>query len=189
MTRTRINLATAFAAFVLGAGLASQAGSAVTVIGGSAAEDCFKAAKYGGPPGIGIADCTRAIDSETMSDRDLAGTYVNRGVIYMSEAGYVPARHDFEQALKLDPKMGEAIVNHGAVLIALRQYADGIAEISRGLALNPEEPEKAYFNRALAYESLDDLKSAYYDYTKASELKPDWDQPKAELARFTVTQR
>ena len=171
---------------VLGVG---EAGASVTVFGGSAAEDCFKAAKYGAPPAAGIDSCTRAIGFEVLSDRDMAGTYVNRGVLYMEQAAYVPAQHDFEQAIKLDPTMGEAIVNHGGVLIALRRYADGIAEISRGLALNPEEPEKAYFNRALAYESLDDLKAAYFDYTKAAQLKPNWEQPKAELARFTVSQR
>jgi tetratricopeptide (TPR) repeat protein len=164
--------------------------AAVTVFGGPGpAEDCYKAAKFGAAPADGIQSCTQAITSQIMSDHDLAGTYVNRGVIYMAMASFVPAQHDFEAAMKLDPKMGEAVVNHGGALIALRRYADGIAEISRGLDLNPSEPEKAYFNRALAYESLDDLKAAYYDYSKAAELKPGWDEPRAELARFTVTQR
>jgi len=172
---------------LLGAG-ASQA--AVTIYGGPGpADDCYKAAKFGGPSDAGIDSCTRAIDAEVMTDHDLAGTYVNRGVIYMAIASFVSAQHDFEQAMKLDPKMGEAIVNHGGALIAQKKYADGIAEISRGLAFNPSEPEKAYFNRALAYESLDDLKAAYYDYSKAAELKPNWDEPRAELARFTVSQR
>ena len=167
---------------------ASQA--AETVFGGPGpAEDCYKAAKYGGAPAAGIEVCTMAIGSQDMSDHDLAGTYVNRGVIYMSMASFVAAQSDFEHAIKLSPKMGEALVNHGGALIALKKYADGIAEISRGLEFNPSEPEKAYFNRGLAYESLDDLKAAYYDYTKASELKPTWDEPRAELARFTVSQR
>jgi tetratricopeptide (TPR) repeat protein len=170
--------------------LASASHAAVTVFGGPGpAEDCYKAAKYGGTPQDGVDICSRAIETETMTDRDLAGTYVNRGVIHMAMASFVSAQHDFEQAIKLDPKMGEAVVNHGGALIALKKYADGIAEISRGLELNPSEPEKAYFNRGLAYESLDDLKAAYYDYSKAAELKPNWDEPKAELARFTVTQR
>ncbi len=177
----------------LAIGLGSRAGlahAAVTVFDGPGpAEDCFKAAKFGGPPDSGIAVCGRAIETETMTDHDLAGTYVNRGVIYMSIASFVAAEHDFQQAMKLDPKMGEAVVNHGGALIALKKYADGISEISRGLELNPSEPEKAYFNRGLAYESLDDLKAAYYDYSKAAELKPGWDEPKAELARFTVSQR
>jgi len=175
----------------LGAVLAAGAGhAAVTVFGGPGpAEDCYKAAKFGTEPNAGIQSCTSAIDSEPMGDHDMAGTYVNRGVIYMTMASFVPAQHDFEHAIKLDPKMGEAVVNHGGALIALKRYADGIAEISRGLELNPSEPEKAYFNRALAYESLDDLKAAYSDYSKAAELKPTWDEPRAELARFTVTQR
>ena len=37
--------------------------------------------------------------------------------------------------------------------------------------------------------SLDDLKAAYFDYKKAVELKPDWDMPQKELARFTVERR
>jgi Tfp pilus assembly protein PilF len=164
--------------------------AAVTVFGGPGpAEDCYKSAKFGGAPDTGIDNCTRAIDSQPMSDRDMAGTYVNRGVIYMGMASFVAAQHDFEQAMKLEPKMGEALVNHGSALIAQKKYADGIAEISRGLELNPSEPEKAYFNRGLAYESLDDLKAAYFDYSKAAELKPTWDEPRAELARFTVSQR
>ena len=165
---------------------------AVTVFGGPGpAEDCYKAAKFGiqGGHKAGIEVCTSAIQTQVMTDHDMAGTYVNRGVIFMAMAQFAPAQHDFESAMKLAPKMGEAVVNHGGALIALKHYADGIAEISRGLELNPSEPEKAYFNRGLAYESLDDLKAAYYDYSKAAELKPGWDEPKAELSRFTVTQR
>ena len=171
--------------------LAVSAGhAAVTVFGGPGpAEDCYKAAKSGVDPQSGTGVCTQAIETQPMSDHDMAGTYVNRGVLYMALASFVPAQHDFEHAMKLDPKMGEAVVNHGGSLIAQKQYADGIAEISRGLELNPSEPEKAYFNRALAYESIDDLKAAYYDYSKAAELKPTWDEPRAELSRFTVTQR
>ena len=186
-TRMRLaGLAFGFSASLL----VGAAQAAVTVFGGPGpADDCYKAAKYGTPLDAGLQSCTTAIATQMMSDRDLAGTYVNRGVLYMSLASFALAQHDFESAMKLDPKMGEAVVNHGAALIALKRYADGIAEISRGLELNPTEPEKAYFNRALAYESLDDLKAAYYDYSKAAELKPTWAQPREELSRFTVTQR
>jgi Tfp pilus assembly protein PilF len=166
-----------------------QGQAAETIFGGStAAGDCYKVAKSGGELSAGIDSCTLAIQTELLSDHDLAGTYVNRGVLYMSMAAYELARRDFEQAMKFDPKMGEAVVNYGGALIGEKKYADGIAEITRGLALNPEEPEKAYFNRALAYESLDDLKSAYYDYSKAAELKPNWAEPRDEMARFTVSQ-
>ena len=41
----------------------------------------------------------------------------------------------------------------------------------------------------MAYEGIDDEKSAYLDYQQALVLKPGWDLPKQELLRFTVTRR
>jgi hypothetical protein len=41
----------------------------------------------------------------------------------------------------------------------------------------------------LAYEGLEDAKSAYFDYQKALELSPDWLAPRQQLSRFTVSRR
>ena len=164
----------------------SQARAAVTVFSSGFAGQCFHAAKFGGDIQAGIADCNRAIDTEQLSARDKAGTYINRGVLYMTVDDYVSAQRDFEAGVQLDPNLGEALVNLGGVKIAERHFAEGIADIDRGLALGPEEPEKAYYNRALADEAMDNVKAAYFDYTKAAELKPTWAPPRTELARFTV---
>jgi tetratricopeptide (TPR) repeat protein len=164
----------------------NQAKAAVTVYGSGFAAQCFHTAKYGGDLRAGIADCARAIETEPLSDRDMAGTYINQGVLYMTLNDYVSAQRDFEEGVKLDPNLGEAFVNLGGVKIAQMHFAEGIADIDHGLALGPEEPEKAYFNRALADEGLDDVKAAYFDYSKAAELKPTWAPPRTELARFTV---
>jgi tetratricopeptide (TPR) repeat protein len=185
----RITMAAGAAALIAGSiGLMapSQAKAAVTVYGSGFAGQCFHTAKYGGDIQAGIADCARAIDTEQLSDRDKAGTYVNQGVLYMILNDYVSAQRDFEQGVALDPNLGEAFVNLGGVKIAQHHFADGIIDIDRGLALGPEEPEKAYFNRALADEGLDDVKAAYFDYSRAAELKPTWTPPRTELARFTV---
>jgi len=164
----------------------SQARAAVTVFGSGFAGQCFHAAKFGGDIPAGIADCNRAIDTEQLSARDKAGTLINRGVLYMTLDDYASAQRDFEAGVQLDPNLGEALVNLGGVKIAQRHFAEGIADIDRGLALGPEEPEKAYYNRALADEAMDNIKAAYFDYTKAAELKPTWAPPRLELARFTV---
>ena len=124
-----------------------------------------------------------------LSTHDLAGTYVNRGILYLSRSSFRDARKDFDTALALAPTVGEAYVNRGAALIGERRFADGLTDIDRGLALGPEQPEKAYFNRGLAHEYLDDLKNAYLDYMKAAELKPDWAEPKRQLERFVVSRR
>ena len=63
--------------------------------------------------------------------------------------------------------MGEAYVNRGAVLIGEHHYAESLGDLNKGLQLGVEEPAKVYFNRALAYEGMDDEKSAYFDYQKA----------------------
>ena len=179
---------------VLGLGLGwfgavDQAHASVTVLGANFAHDCFMAAKYGGPLDLGLEVCSRSIDTESLDRRDLAGTFVNRGVLYMERGAFKAAEHDFNQALALLPNLGEALVNLGGAMIGERRYAEGVAQITRGLSLAPEEPEKAFYNRALGYEGLDDMKSAYFDYLKASQIKPDWAPAKAELARFTVTQK
>lgn len=172
------------------AGLAGAAQAQVSVFtGASQATACSQAAKAPGTHTGDIAICTVAIEHEALIGRDLAGTYVNRGVLYLRDQAYDLALADFNAALVIDAKMGEAYVNRGAALIALRRFSQGIADIDHGLELNPEEPEKAYYNRGLAKERMDDLKGAYLDYVKASELAPNWAPPQVELKRFSVQAR
>ncbi len=178
--------AAALALVGLGAFSAGSANAAVTVFGSGFAEQCYHTAKDGGDLAAGIADCGHALVEDQLQGRDLAGTYVNRGVLYMATDQYTAARADLQEAITIDPSLGEAWVNLGALKIAQHQYAEGIADIDKGLALGPQEPEKAYYNRALGEEGQDDAKAAYFDYLKASELRPNWAPPRLELARFTV---
>ena len=104
-------------------------------------------------------------------------------------SGADQARADFDAAIALEPKLGEGWVNRGALSISERRYQEGMDDINHGLQLGVKEPEKAYFNRAVAYEGLDDEKAAYLDYQQALSLKPDWALPQRELLRFTVTRR
>jgi tetratricopeptide (TPR) repeat protein len=169
--------------------LATMASAQVTVFSGTATEAtaCSLAARHANANAATVEACTHAILTEPLSARDLAGTYVNRAVLYMVGMDWSRAMGDLNQALSIDPRMGEAMVNRGAVLIAEHRYAEGVAEIDRGLMLRPEEPERAYYNRGLAKERLDDVKGAYYDYLKASELAPTWVAPQEELKRFNVS--
>jgi tetratricopeptide (TPR) repeat protein len=167
-----------------------QAPAAVTVFGNGMAHLCFQAAHRLAPgqptDSRSIDTCNRAIGFENLSTHDLAGTHINRGVLLISRSYYAAAKQDFDIAIALMPELGEAYADRGAALLGLRQYADAITEIDRGLALNTAEPEKAYFNRAVANEALDDIKAAYHDYLRAAQLKPDWPQPRDELTRFRV---
>jgi len=177
--------AAALAALAVG----PQGRAAVTVIGGDLAASCSKAAFSGRSDAETEATCTKALDEEMLSSRDRAGTLVNRGVLKMRRQNWTAATVDFNEATKVQPDMGEAYVNRGAALIGEHRYAESLPDLNKGLQLGVEEPAKVYYNRALAYEGLDDEKSAYFDYQKAMELSPDWAAPKTELARFHVERK
>jgi tetratricopeptide (TPR) repeat protein len=167
----------------------SCAYAAVTVFGNGLAHDCSEAAFKGKSDADSIRTCDSALENETLDNRDRAGTFINRGVMYLRLGNLAGARKDFDASIATDDKIGEAWINRGAVSVAQKRYADGLSDINRGLTLGVISPEKAYYNRALAYEGLEDAKSAYLDYQQALTIKPDWQLPQQQLLRFTVTRR
>lgn len=180
------------------------AAAAVIVMNGGMAQICYEMTRAvatgedvaptvqltGSLIGLSALDiCTMAIQENDLVGRDRAGTYNNRGVLYFSKMLFTEAVADFEQARRIDPTIAEVHVNHGASMVALKRWAEGVASLDKGIAMDPLEPEKAYFNRAIANEELGNVRGAYLDYLKASELKPDWEQPKMQLTRFTVRKK
>jgi tetratricopeptide (TPR) repeat protein len=166
--------------------LTTAASGDVQLNGNPRAEACQNASKFGDFNGTGVDECTLALATPLLSNRDTAATLVDRGAIYMQHKQFGLAKLDFDKAIGLDPNNANAYVDRGGVLIAQKHYADAIADIDHGLSLNPDQPEKAYFNRAIADEDLKDLKSAYADYQKAAQINPNWAPAKAELARFST---
>jgi tetratricopeptide (TPR) repeat protein len=174
---------------VLWVGLAGSACASVAVIADNSAANCSRAALEKRADDASLRSCDEAIDQGALNRDDLTRTYVNRGAVLMNRHDYDAARADLERAIQLDPSVGDAWMNRGAIAIIEHRYADGIADTTKGLALGVSDPAKAYFNRAVAYEGIDDEKSAYLDYQQALVLKPDWEAPKHELLRFSVTRR
>jgi tetratricopeptide (TPR) repeat protein len=178
---------------ILAAGLALAialpAQGAVTVMGGGQAKECSEAALSGKSEARFEEACTYALEAELLSDLDRAGTLVNRGILKLRRKDYAAAKADFDKAVARKPDLGEAYVNRAAALLGAKQWTAALADANKAIDLGIPEMEKAYYNRALAYEGVDDLKAAYMDYQKAIALKPDWEPPKQELARFTVQRR
>jgi len=168
----------------VGSGPSAPGSGDLVVSGDPHALACQQAAQFGDAKGGGPDECTQALASPQLHEHDLAATYTDRGAIYMQHRQYEQAKADFDAALKLEPAIANIYIDRGGTLIALKRYAEAIADIDHGLALGPDQPEKAYFNRAIADEHLKDLKAAYQDYLKASQLNPNWAAPKEELARF-----
>lgn len=170
----------------LAASSASQA--AVVAVGASNTHRCMRLAFAGASDRRAIDACNAALAEEVLTGPDRAGALVNRGVIHFRRGATGLARADFEQALRVNPRSGDAFLNRGVLRIAEGRYAEGAVDIDTGLRLGLRQPEKAYYNRAIAREALSDTRGAYLDYRRAARLRPDWEAPRAELARFTVTQ-
>jgi tetratricopeptide (TPR) repeat protein len=146
--RVGVLLAAAAALAISLGTIAQPVRASVTVMGGGLAETCSKAARSASRGSIidqqAIKTCSLSLDTENLSLRDKAGTYINRGVLLLTRSDFRGARKDFDTALYFIPNLGEAYVNRGAALIGEHRFAEGIVEIDKGLALGPEEPEKAY---------------------------------------------
>lgn len=174
--------------------------AAVIVLGGGFAQMCYEAARDVDDPvmtqitgsRIDIAPldiCTMAIGAGDLTARDLAGTYNNRGVLLFSDGQFEEALKDFDLAIRHGNDLAEPHVNRGASLVAMKRWADAVPSLNRGIELQALELQKAYYNRAIAHEELGDVRRAYFDYLKAAELDPTWEDPKLQLARFTVRKK
>jgi tetratricopeptide (TPR) repeat protein len=172
--------------------------AAIAVFGGGEGESCWRAAlastlihmdsavQEARWKADSIALCDFAISGPELTRQDLANTWVNRGILEMSRENYRTAEDNFREALRMYPKLAEAHVNLGSTMINLHRYEEGIVETKLGIDLKSKDVERAYYNLGIAYEYLGKLQEAYDSYKMAAQLKPTWQDPKDEMARFTT---
>ena len=171
-------------------GLATgSAHAAISVLGGGQAQECYEAAKAEKADNASLEICNNALDTELLTAQDRGGTLINRGVMRLRRGELEAAHADFNAGIALIPTVGEGWINRGAMFIGERRYKEAVTDINKALALGLHEPAKAYYNRAIADEGLDDETQAYLDYKQALVLSPGWELPQHELLRFTVTRR
>ena len=74
-------------------------------------------------------------------------------------------------------------------ILELRQghSGDAVPLFSKAIELGTELPEVAYYGRGLAQEDVGNVKAAYADLKQAASLKPEWDAPRKDLARYKVS--
>ncbi len=130
--------------------------------------------------------CTLAIEEGGGTVETLASSYNNRGVLLFDAGKLEESLSDFDDAIAVHPMLAAAHINKGYTLVGLQRWADSLPAFDRGIALGAPEPARAHFNRGIAHEELGHVREAYQDYLKASELNPEWEEPKRELTRFTV---
>ncbi len=179
--------------YVLAATLAAfsvPALGAVTVVGSTSARMCFEAADSPmRPSNRAVQYCNTALSEEALSRHDTVATHVNRGILRLRRGQVEAAIADFDTAIEMDPNQPESYLNKGAALIRQNNAADARQLFSIALERNTTRPAIAHFGRAIANEELGNVREAYQDYRRASELDPDWSDPQTELRRFRVVNR
>ena len=182
-------LVLAVSAAAASATLPASASPSVMTIGGSFAEGCFEAAKNRNASMDTLRTCDYAIAAQPLTPKDTLATYVNRGILRMIRKDYTGAQADFTAATTMDPTRSEPWMNLAYLRLKQGRSAEALPLFSRAIELGTEVPELAYFGRGLAQEDLGNIKAAYMDLRQAAELRPTWNEPARELARFQVRPR
>jgi len=167
---------------------APQANAVVTVFGGGLGNDCYKAVKDEKTPFSRARDiCDLALMQESMTSRDRAATFVNRGILYMRAKQNDRALDDYDRAIELKSDIPEAYINPGAALFTLGRFEEAMKDVNIGIATDdPLAKAVGHYNRGLLHERFGDVTAAYYDYKAAIELKPDFAEAATALTRFQV---
>lgn len=163
--------------------------ASVMVIGNSSARACFEAADSPiAPDSDDFRTCDAALRDEALSRHDQVATYVNRGILRLRRNQIDMALVDFDTAIRLDPAEPEAYLNKGAALMRMDNARDALPLFTASLERNTTRPDIAHYGRAIANETLGNVRAAYEDYVRASQLRPGWQEPLVELRRFRIVQ-
>ena len=168
---------------------ASSANAAVLTIAGSNARSCYLAAEARSPSMAALADCETALSVQPLSDDDRVATYTNRGILRMVGGDRSGALADYNAASALDPRHPEPYLNKSVLIFDEGDNRVAAQFAERALELGTHKPGVAYFVLALTKEDAGDVKAAYHDLLRASQLEPRWSLPRQELARYQVRPR
>ena len=157
-------------------------------IGGSSAHSCFEAAMSGRHDGGAFADCNNALE-QPLVQSDRAGTFVNRGIMFMRSGREDLALQDYDTAIGLDPEQPEAFLNKAVSMVNIGHGATAANLANQALSLHTQKPALAFYVRGLAHEEQGQTQAAYADLRNAAALDPKWPEPAEQLKRYRVVPR
>lgn len=175
--------------------LPAPALAGIQVLGTSNARACYEAAERVAPEGASagasyaryaLRVCDKAFAEDMLSGDDAVATHVNRGILRLKSGDVTGALADYDAALERDPTEPEAWLNKGVAVARNDAWAEALPFFTKAIENRTSRPALAYFARAMAYESMGNIRAAYYDYKQANSLEPEWKRPVEELSRFKV---
>jgi tetratricopeptide (TPR) repeat protein len=122
----------------------------------------------------GIPACTRLISAKKLGSADLAQAYVWRGVAYLRFKGdYDLGLADFNEGLRLDPKIVAAYAGRAASYIRKGNLDLALKDLNEGLRLNPNHAG-IHAVRGIYHIAKGEYDSAVVEFNTAIRLSPQY---------------
>ena len=112
---------------------------------------------------LGVAECSRAIDSHQYTGRSLARLHVGRGMAYQAKGDLARAMADYNESMRADPTYPGAYNNRGVAWYRKGDHDRAIADYDQTIRLDPKYG-LAYVNRGAAWAAKGDLDRAIADF-------------------------
>lgn len=112
-----------------------------------------------GDPSLAVPKPTTSLD------------YVCRAQMYEQMGMQKQALHDYNSALRLDPKDGHAWFHRGNHYMFQQKYSEALSDYNRAAQLDSHNAE-LFFNRGVAHTEAGNAKGALSDYDRAISLTP-----------------
>lgn len=149
---------------------------------------CYHSVKHGDPGRLSTKKtCKQALRDFDTSPKDKAATHVNLGILQMRSGKYIKAQKSFDKAISMSPNLPEAYINISAVLIYTGQHHAAIKSVERAIELGTKKMPEALYNRAMAYDNLENYTKAYADLKQALVLRPNWAPALKAIDNYEIT--
>lgn len=105
-----------------------------------------------------------------------------RGLLQLSAGRFDKASRDFKSAAKLNKQNEFAYLGEGYAAILQQDYAKA-AKFFNDCTTHDKAAPLAIYGLAMTKELSGDIQGAVQTYERAAKMRPDWQAPRAELAR------
>ena len=134
-------------------------------------QKCARLAQAEGDAKQRIDVCTRAIESNELSQKNLAGAYNNRGLAYVAENDLARAIADFDKSLALDPGRIEPLMDRGMAYGMQGDDEKAVADFSAAIEQDPNSADP-YNGRCYTFAKMGKAAAALDDCNRALALAP-----------------